>query len=140
MTTTRFVYSSLLVSNDARLLRATTSALHLDIGSAARACEISEPPERSVDWLPAILDRADHLVGLAIDHSPSASATPFISPRLVHPASATEYEIRSMWAHIRRSALFLIELNEYRQERGLEVEEAPRFDTTPAPTPTYPRV
>ncbi|MGW8814103.1 hypothetical protein [Gordonia terrae] len=138
--TSRFAYTSLLVADDGRPLRAVTSAIHLDIGAAARAAEISEPPERGIDWFPGVLDRRDWLIGLAVDHSPSTEGTPYLGVRLVHPSDTTEYEIRSVWSQIRSSKTFLVELNELREERGLEVEQAPRFDTTPAPTPTYPRI
>lgn len=137
MTATRYVYSSLLVSDDARLLRATTSALHADLFDAAKACEVSEPPERGVDWHPAILDRPKWLVGIALDHSPNVEGAPYLAPRLIHPASASEYEIRSVWAHIRSSTLFLVELNELREERGLQQGPAPRFDTAPAEPTTH---
>ncbi|WP_431840871.1 hypothetical protein [Gordonia hongkongensis] len=135
--TRRSAFSSLLVSDDARLLRAMTSAIYLDIGTAARAAELSEPPERGIEWLPAILDNEGWLLGIAVDHSPSASAAPYLGARLVHPGSATEDEIRRIWSQVRRSALFLTDLNEVRAERGLVQAPTPRFDTQPAPSPTY---
>ena len=137
--TSRFAYTALLVADDGRPLRAVTSAMHADLGTAARACEISEPPERGVDWFPGVLDRRGWLVGLAVNHSPSTEGAAYLAPRLVHPASATEYEIRSMWADVRRSGTFLAEVNELRTERGLGIGEAPRFDTAPAQPTTHTR-
>ncbi|ASR04007.1 hypothetical protein [Gordonia rubripertincta] len=132
ITPTRYAYSSLYVDDLGRLNRVLTSAVHADLASAARSAELSEPPERSVDWLPAILNQDDWLTGLAIDHSPRASAAHYLAPRLVHPASATANEIRAIWARIRTSQTFLAEVTEYRAERNLEQGTTPKFCTTPA--------
>lgn len=139
ITPQRYAYSSLYVDDLGRLNRVLTSALHVDLASAAKAAEISEPADRAIDWFGGVLDRQEWLIGLAINHNPEASA-PYLAPRLVHPASATEDEIRQVWAHTRSSKTFLAEINELREERHLHQGPAPRFDTAPAPTPTYPRI
>ncbi|GAC00528.1 hypothetical protein GONAM_16_00270 [Gordonia namibiensis NBRC 108229] len=132
ITPTRYAYSSLFVDDLGRLNRVLTSAVHLDLGTAARSAELSEPPERGIDWLSAILDRDDWLIGISLNHSPSTASAVHLAPRLVHPASATEHEIRRMWAQIRTSQTFVAEVNEYRTERGLQQGPTPRFDLTPA--------
>ncbi|NKY62897.1 hypothetical protein QBL07_017925 [Gordonia rubripertincta] len=133
----RYAYSALYVDDLGRLNRVLTSAVHLDLETAARAAELSEPPERGIDWLPAILDRDDWLIGISLNHSPSTASAAYLAPRLVHPASATEHEIRQVWARTRTSTTFLAEVNEYRAERGLQQGTTPRFDLTPAQPTTY---
>ena len=136
ITPQRFVYSSLFVDDLGRLNRVLTSAVHADLASAARSAEINEPADRAIEWLAGVIDSTEWLIGLSVNHSPSTASAPHIAPRLIHPASATGEDIRKMWARIRSSGTFTAEINELRQERHLEVGQAPRFDLTPAPPAT----
>ncbi|WP_431839182.1 hypothetical protein [Gordonia hongkongensis] len=137
ITPQRFVYSSLFVDDLGRLNRVLTSAVHADLASAARSAEISEPADRAIEWLAAVIDSSEWLIGLSVNHSPSTASAPHIAPRLIHPASATGEDIRRIWSQTRSSGTFLAELNDLRGERHLEVDQAPRFDLTSAQPTTH---
>lgn len=136
--TTRAAYSTLTISPHGDHVRTVTSAIHPTTMDAALAAELDVPVERHIDWFEETLPLDGWLYGVILANNDEA---PYVAPVMVHPASATQQDIATVWRHIVQTSAarrITSEANAHRARQGRALRPMPTFHTS-ATTPNQAR-